>query len=91
MWDLRKAGLGVLTNMKGDSKPVSLIEDTAVNVEQMPEYIRDFEKMLSKYDKEVVYHAHIGTGELHIRPVLNLKDQNDVELLELLALKQPVL
>lgn len=87
VWDLRKAGLGVLTNMKGDSKPVSLIEDTAVNVEQMPEYIRDFEKMLSKYDKEVVYHAHIGTGELHIRPVLNLKDQNDVELFRTIGLE----
>ena len=61
-WDLRKAGLGVLTNMKGDHKPVSLIEDTAVNVDQMPGYIDDFEKMLAVYDKEVVYHAHIGTG-----------------------------
>lgn len=87
VWDLRKAGLGVLTNMKGDSKPVSLIEDTAVNVEQMPEYIRDFEKMLSKYDKDVVYHAHIGTGELHIRPVLNLKDQDDVELFRTIGLE----
>jgi FAD/FMN-containing dehydrogenase/Fe-S oxidoreductase len=80
IWDLRKAGLGVLTNMKGDMKPVSLVEDTAINVEQMPDYIADFEKMLSKYGKEVVYHAHIGTGELHIRPVLNLKDPADVEL-----------
>lgn len=87
VWDLRKAGLGVLTNMKGDKKPVSLIEDTAVNVEQMPEYIRDFEKMLAAYDKEVVYHAHIGTGELHIRPVLNLKDQNDTELFRTIGLE----
>jgi len=80
VWDLRKAGLGVLSNMKGDAKPVSLIEDTAVNVEQMPEYIADFEQMLAKFGKEVVYHAHIGTGELHIRPILNLKDPADVEL-----------
>jgi len=80
VWDLRKAGLGVLANMKGDPKPVSLIEDTAIRVEMMPEYIADFEKMLSSYGKEVVYHAHIGTGELHIRPVLNLKDPADVEL-----------
>jgi FAD/FMN-containing dehydrogenase len=47
VWDLRKAGLGVLANMKGDPKPVSLIEDTAINVRQMPEYIADFEKMIS--------------------------------------------
>ena len=47
VWELRKAGLGVLANMKGDPKPVSLIEDTAVNVEQMPDYIDDIEKMLA--------------------------------------------
>lgn len=80
VWELRKAGLGVLANMKGDPKPVSLIEDTAVNVEQLPAYIADFEKLLSSYGKEVVYHAHVGTGELHIRPILNLKDPVDVEL-----------
>ena len=87
IWELRKAGLGVLANMKGDPKPVSLIEDTAINVEKMPAYIAEFEKMLSAYGKEVVYHAHIGTGELHIRPILNLKDQADVELFRILGLE----
>lgn len=87
VWDLRKAGLGVLTNMKGDPKPVSLIEDTAINVGQMPDYIADFEKMLANYGKEVVYHAHIGTGELHIRPILNLKDPADVELFRTLGIE----
>ena len=87
VWALRKAGLGVLTNMNGDSKPVSLIEDTAVNVEQLPDYIADFEEMLSRYGKEVVYHAHIGTGELHIRPVLNLKDPADAELFRTIGME----
>ena len=87
VWSLRKAGLGVLANMKGDPKPVSLIEDTAINVEQLPEYIEDFEKMLARYDKDVVYHAHIGTGELHIRPVLNLKDPEDVQLFRTLGME----
>ncbi|MDQ1296673.1 MAG: hypothetical protein QG611_651 [Bacteroidota bacterium] len=87
VWDLRKAGLGVLANIKGDPKPVSLIEDTAVNVEDLPEYISDFEKMLSAYGKEVVYHAHIGTGELHIRPILNLKDEADVALFRTLGIE----
>ncbi len=87
VWDLRKAGLGVLANMIGDAKPVSLIEDTAINVEDMPQYIDDFEKMLSAYGKESVYHAHIGTGELHIRPVLNLKDPADVELFRTLGIE----
>lgn len=80
VWDLRKAGLGVLSNMKGDPKPVSLIEDTSIGVEVLPEYMEELEKILSSYGKDSVYHAHIGTGELHIRPVLNLKDPSDVEL-----------
>jgi FAD/FMN-containing dehydrogenase/Fe-S oxidoreductase len=87
VWDLRKAGLGVLTNMKGDPKPVSLIEDTAVDVRKLPSFVNDFEKVLSLYGKEVVYHAHIGTGELHIRPILNLKDPADVELFRTLGLE----
>ena len=80
VWDLRKAGLGVLSNMPGDAKPVSLIEDTAVNVNRLPEYMEEFGKLLDSHGKEAVYHAHIGTGELHVRPVLNLKDVKDVEL-----------
>ncbi len=81
VWDLRKAGLGILGNMPGDSKPVPVTEDTAVLPELLPDYIAEFEKtILHKYNKEVVYYAHISTGELHIRPVLNLKDPGDVEL-----------
>jgi FAD/FMN-containing dehydrogenase/Fe-S oxidoreductase len=87
VWELRKAGLGVLSNMKGDAKSVSLIEDTAVAVELLPDYIDEFEKMLARYGKDVVYHAHIGTGELHMRPVLNLKDPADVELFRTLGLE----
>jgi FAD/FMN-containing dehydrogenase/Fe-S oxidoreductase len=87
VWDLRKAGLGVLSNMVGDSKPVSLIEDTAINVEVFPEYIDDIELMLAKHGKEAVFHAHIGTGELHIRPILNLKDAEDVVLFRTIGLE----
>lgn len=80
VWDLRKAGLGVLSNMKGDAKPVPLCEDTAVAVEELPAYMKDFRGILVKHGKDCVYYAHIGSGELHIRPVLNLKDPKDVEL-----------
>jgi FAD/FMN-containing dehydrogenase/Fe-S oxidoreductase len=80
VWNLRKAGLGVLSNIKGDARPISLIEDTAVNPEVLPDYMAEFEKILKKYDKECVYHAHIGSGELHLRPVLNLRDPKDVEI-----------
>ncbi|HOK25003.1 MAG TPA: FAD-linked oxidase C-terminal domain-containing protein [Bacteroidales bacterium] len=87
VWDLRKAGLGVLSNLKGDAKPVSLIEDSALNVETLPAYMEEFEKMLKKYGKECVYHAHIGTGELHTRPILNLKDPGDVKLFRTIGLE----
>ena len=80
VWDLRKAGLGVLANMKGDSKPVAVIEDAAVNPEQLPDYMEDIEKMLAGHKKEAVFHAHIGSGELHLRPILNLKSPSDVLL-----------
>ena len=86
-WELRKAGLGVLGKMKGDRRTVSLVEDTAVRVEDLPAYMDDFAKLLAKYDKDSVYHAHIGTGELHIRPVLNLKDAGDVELFRTIGIE----
>lgn len=85
VWNLRKAGLGILNNMVGDAKPVAVIEDTAVNPELLPDYIEEFDKILKKYDKSCVYHAHIATGELHLRPILNLKDKKDVELFHTIA------
>ena len=87
VWDLRKAGLGVLANMKGDPKPVTLMEDTAISVERLPEYMDEIELLLARHNKDAVFHAHIGTGELHIRPILNLKDQGDVELFRKMAIE----
>lgn len=80
IWNLRKSGLGILSNMVGDAKPVSLIEDTAVPVEQMEAYMADFKQLIDGYGLDCVYHAHIGSGELHLRPVLNLKEKEHVQL-----------
>lgn len=80
VWELRKAGLGLLTNVAGDLKPVSVIEDTAVAPERLCEYLEEFDCILKKYGLKCVYHAHIATGELHLRPILNLKNKEDVEL-----------
>lgn len=85
VWALRKAGLGVLSNIEGDAKPVSLVEDTAVAVEKLPEYMQEFSEIIAKHNLDCVYHAHIGSGELHLRPVLNLKDPKDVELFRTIA------
>ncbi|RLD39890.1 MAG: FAD-binding oxidoreductase, partial [Bacteroidetes bacterium] len=91
VWELRKAGLGILNNMPGDAKPVAVIEDTAINPELLPDYIDDFNKILDKYNKECVYYAHIATGELHLRPILNLKDKKDIELFHTLAKETAIL
>ena len=87
VWALRKAGLGVLSNLPGDAKPVAVIEDTAVNPLVLPGYMNDFRQMLKGLNLECVYYAHIATGELHLRPVLNLKDPKDVELFHTVALE----
>lgn len=73
VWSLRKAGLGLLTGMKGDAKPIGVIEDTAVAPEKLPAYMADFAKMLDNLGLNCVYHAHISTGELHLRPIINIK------------------
>ena len=73
VWDLRKAGLGVLSGMKGDAKPIGVIEDTAVAPERLPAYMKDFGAMLKRLHTSCVYYGHISTGELHLRPILNIK------------------
>lgn len=73
VWNLRKAGLGLLSNIPGDAKPAPIIEDTAVDVNDLPAYIEDFNKILDQYGLYCVHYAHAGSGELHLRPILNLK------------------
>ncbi|MCW3079028.1 FAD-binding and (Fe-S)-binding domain-containing protein [Segetibacter sp.] len=72
-WDLRKAGLGLLRNEPGEAQPVNLIEDCAVDVEDLPNYIAEVEALLQKYQVKYSMYAHAGAGELHVEPMLNLK------------------
>ncbi|MCB2221915.1 MAG: FAD-binding protein [Bacteroidetes bacterium] len=85
VWSIRKAGLGLLSNMPGDAKPVPVVEDAAVRPEDLPNYIKDFNALLEAHQLSCVYYAHIATGELHLRPVLNLKDPKDVTLFHTVA------
>ena len=78
--ELRKAGLGLLGNIIGDAKAVACIEDTAVELHDLPSYIAEFTSMMDKFGQKAVYYAHAGAGEIHLRPILNLKDSKDVEL-----------
>jgi len=77
---LRAAGLGLLGNIIGDNKAVACIEDTAVALEDLPRYIAEFDTIMQPYNQDFVYYAHAGAGELHLRPILNLKKSVDVQL-----------
>ncbi|MHA4738006.1 FAD-binding and (Fe-S)-binding domain-containing protein [Dyadobacter sp. MSC1_007] len=72
-WDIRKAGLGLIRNLPGDTQPVNLIEDCAVAVEDLPAYIDDLEILLKNHGLHASYYAHAGAGELHVEPLINLK------------------
>ncbi|MFT7380493.1 MAG: FAD/FMN-containing dehydrogenase, partial [Roseivirga sp.] len=85
VWDLRKAGLGLLSNIPGDTKPAPVIEDTAVDVKDLPAYIKEFNEILKKHGLFAVHYAHAGSGELHLRPILNLKTAEGQKLFRIIA------
>jgi Fe-S oxidoreductase/FAD/FMN-containing dehydrogenase len=74
VWELRKAGQGVMSNVPGDAKPREVVEDTAVDVRDLPDYIAEFDTLMrDKHGIACVYYAHAGAGELHTRPLFDLK------------------
>lgn len=85
IWTLRKAGLGLLGNMPGDEKAVPVIEDTAVDTADLPAYIEEFNNILKKYNLHAVHYAHAGSGELHLRPIINLKTAEGNALFRIIA------
>jgi FAD/FMN-containing dehydrogenase/Fe-S oxidoreductase len=78
-WDIRKAGLGLLRNLKGNAQPVNLIEDCAVAPEDLPAYIADLEKLLASHHTKASYYAHAGAGELHVEPIIDLKSAGGLQ------------
>lgn len=85
IWALRKAGLGLLGNLPGDEKAVAVIEDTAVDINDLPGYIADFNSILAKNKMSAVHYAHAGSGEIHLRPVINLKTEEGNRQFRLIA------
>jgi FAD/FMN-containing dehydrogenase/Fe-S oxidoreductase len=78
VWALRQAGLGVLAHLPNQKKALACIEDTAVALEDLPAYISEFRSLMhERFGQESVYFAHAGAGELHLRPMLNLRDPHD--------------
>jgi FAD/FMN-containing dehydrogenase/Fe-S oxidoreductase len=80
VWELRRAGQGLMSNVAGDAKPREVVEDTAVDVRDLPDYIAEFNAILrDKYGINCVYYAHAGSGELHTRPLFDLKTEEGLK------------
>jgi len=87
VWDLRKAGLGLLMGLGWEQKSPTFVEDTAVRVEDLPDYIDDFQEILKKYGSTCVFYAHASVGELHLRPALDIRTESGVETMKIMAVE----
>ncbi|RMD79913.1 MAG: FAD-binding oxidoreductase, partial [Lentisphaerae bacterium] len=81
IWQLRKAGLGIIMSQRTPEKALAFLEDTAVPPEKLSEYMERFQQMLTRCGKEAAYYGHAGVGLIHIRPLLNLADRQEAELM----------
>ena len=79
VWNVRKAGLGLMMNSPGDAKPIPFVEDTAVPPESLPDFVRKFDLIVKENGTTAGYYGHASVGCLHIRPVINLKKHVGVE------------
>ena len=85
VWDLRKAGLGLLMGYLSDSNSPEFVDDTAVRVKDLPAYIAEFREILKKHNTQCVFYAHASVGELHLRPILNIKTHEGIEKMKAIA------
>ena len=85
MWEVRAAGLNIMTSMRGDAKPISIIEDCAVPLAHLADYTERLNRIFAKYGTTGTFYAHASVGCLHVRPVLNMKHDEDVGKLRAIA------
>jgi len=85
--EVREAGLNIMMSMKGDGKPVSFIEDTAVDLADLADYTERLNDVFAEYGTVGTWYAHASVGCLHVRPVLNMKDGDDVKKMRAIAEK----
>jgi FAD/FMN-containing dehydrogenase/Fe-S oxidoreductase len=85
LWKLRKAAIPLLMSLEGDPKPYPFVEDASVPPADLAAYVRDFQEILERHGTSAAYFAHAGAGTLHIRPVLNLKEEEGVETMHAIA------
>ncbi|MDX1636529.1 MAG: FAD-linked oxidase C-terminal domain-containing protein [Balneolaceae bacterium] len=85
VWELRKAGLGLLMGLGSDSASPTFCEDTAVRVADLPDYVDDFQRLLDKHDTSCVFYAHASVGELHLRPVIDIHSREGISKMKTMA------
>ncbi len=85
IWRVRKAGQGLLQGIKGDAKPSTFVEDTAVPPERLAPYIRRFKAVLDAHGVRAAFYAHASVGCLHVRPLIDLKQRRDIETMKAIA------
>jgi FAD/FMN-containing dehydrogenase/Fe-S oxidoreductase len=77
IWGVRKAGLGLLLGTTGDKKPIAFVEDAAVEPAKLPEFIKRFREIVTRHETVAGYYGHCSVGCMHIRPLINLKEENE--------------
>ena len=85
VWDLRKAGLGLLMGLGSENRSPTFVEDTAVRVEDLPEYVKEFQEILKRHNTSCVFYAHASVGELHLRPVVDTMTEEGLNTLKSIA------
>jgi FAD/FMN-containing dehydrogenase/Fe-S oxidoreductase len=85
VWNVRKEGLNIMMSMKGDGKPISFIEDCAVSLDDLADYTQRLTAVFEKHGTYGTWYAHASVGCLHVRPVLNLKQEIDVRKMRAIA------
>ena len=79
VWNMRKAGLGLVMKKPGEAKAIPFVEDTAVSPEKLPEYVKRFDEIVKQNGTTAGYYGHASVGCLHIRPLINLKKEEDIK------------
>tara|TARA_R100001143_G_scaffold63387_1_gene70109 strand:+ start:45268 stop:48201 length:2934 start_codon:yes stop_codon:yes gene_type:complete len=85
VWELRKAGLGLLMGLGAESRSPTFVEDTAVRVEDLPAYVKDFQEILKKHNTTCVFYAHASVGELHLRPMMDITKPEGLQTMKEMA------
>lgn len=85
VWDLRKAGLGLLMGLGEEGRSPSFCEDTAVRVQDLPEYVKEFRAILDKHNTNCVFYAHASVGELHLRPQIDINTEAGLQTMKIMA------